>query len=37
LKKTFVARKPRTYISITLKGHQAFEEHVAALEDILRT
>jgi len=33
--KTFVARKPRTYISTTVKGRKAFEEHVTALERIL--
>ena len=33
--KTFVARKPRTYVTATLKGRMAFEEHVKALEQIL--
>jgi DNA-binding MarR family transcriptional regulator len=34
--KTFVERKPRTYISATAKGRKAFQEHVAALESILK-
>ena len=33
--KTFVARKPQTYLSATPVGRQAFAEHVAALEAIL--
>ncbi len=36
LKKTFVARKPRTYASATSRGRRAFEDHVAALEAIMR-
>ncbi len=35
LEKTFVARKPRTFIAMTEKGRQAFEDHVNALEQIL--
>ena len=35
LTKTYVDRKPRTYVSITSKGRVVFEEHVAALEEIL--
>jgi DNA-binding MarR family transcriptional regulator len=35
IEKTFVARKPRTFISATAKGRAAFEEHVAALKRIL--
>jgi DNA-binding MarR family transcriptional regulator len=34
--KTFIERKPRTYISATEKGRKAFQEHVAALESILK-
>lgn len=34
--KTFVARKPQTYLSATPLGRQAFAEHVAALEAILQ-
>ncbi len=33
--KTFVARKPRTYVVVTSQGQRAFEEHVAALEAIV--
>ncbi len=36
LSKTFVARKPRTYASATTRGRRAFEDHVAALEAIMR-
>lgn len=35
LQKTFVARKPRTFISATKHGRLAFQAHVAALEVIL--
>ena len=35
LEKTFVARKPRTFVATSKKGRQAFEEHVEALEQIL--
>ncbi len=36
MEKTFVARKPRTYVRATGKGHDAFQGHIAALEQILR-
>ena len=36
LSKTFVARKPRTYVSATSRGRRAFDDHVAALEAIMR-
>jgi DNA-binding MarR family transcriptional regulator len=35
--KTFVDRKPRTYIASTAEGRQVFQDHVKALESILRT
>ncbi len=35
IEKVFVARKPRTYISVTQKGRAAFENHVKALKEIL--
>jgi len=35
--KTFVERKPRTYISATAEGRRVFDEHVAALESILKS
>lgn len=36
LSKTFVARKPRTYVSATSRGRRAFDDHVIALETIMR-
>jgi len=35
VEKTFVARKPRTYLSLTKRGREAFGAHVAALRSIL--
>ena len=35
--KTFVDRKPRTYVSATAAGRKVFKEHVAALEAILKS
>ncbi len=35
VKKTFVARKPRTFITVTGKGRDAFEEHISALKQII--
>lgn len=35
IEKTYVARKPRTYIAVTTLGQNAFAEHVAALAEIL--
>ena len=37
VKKTFVERKPHTYISATAEGRKVFQEHVAALESILKS
>jgi DNA-binding MarR family transcriptional regulator len=34
--KTFVDRKPRTFISITSEGRRVFKEHVEALQAILK-
>ncbi len=34
--KTFVNRKPRTFVSATLEGRKVFQEHVATLESILK-
>ena len=36
ISKLFVERKPRTYISATAEGRKVFQEHVAALESILK-
>ena len=33
--KTFVARKPRTFIGATGKGQDAFAQHIAALKQII--
>jgi len=35
IEKTFIARKPRTFINATGKGRDAFEEHITALEAII--
>ena len=35
--KTFVERKPRTYVAVTAEGRKVFQEHVAALESILKS
>lgn len=34
--KTFVERKPRTYVAATDAGRKVFREHVEALESILK-
>ena len=36
VKKEFVERKPRSFISATAEGRKIFQEHVAALEAILK-
>lgn len=33
--KTFIARKPRTFISVTGKGRDAFDGHTEALKQII--
>lgn len=35
--KTFVGRKPHTYVAVTSEGRMVFKEHVAALEEILKS
>ena len=35
--KTFVARKPRTFIKATGRGRDAFAEHIAALKEIIHS
>ncbi|MGB2964004.1 MAG: transcriptional regulator [Anaerolineales bacterium] len=37
INKEFVERKPRTFISATTEGRKIFNEHVAALESILKS
>jgi DNA-binding MarR family transcriptional regulator len=36
INKLFVDRKPRTFISANIKGRKVFNEHVVALEAILK-
>ena len=36
LNKTFIERKPRTFVRATTEGRRAFQVHVAALEEILK-
>ncbi len=35
IEKTFIARKPRTFINVTGKGSDAFNEHIAMLKKII--
>ena len=35
IEKMFIERKPRTFIKLTGKGRDAFEEHIAALKEII--
>ena len=35
--KTFIERKPRTFVSATAEGREVFQEHVKALEFILKS
>jgi DNA-binding MarR family transcriptional regulator len=35
--KVFVERKPHTYVSASAAGRQVFQEHVKALESILKS
>jgi DNA-binding MarR family transcriptional regulator len=37
VKKTFVERKPRTYVSATDEGRRVFRDHVSALQEILKS
>lgn len=37
VKKSFVDRKPNTKYSMTQEGRKAFEEHLAALEKLIRS
>ena len=36
IKKEFVDRKPRSFISATQKGRKVFQDHVEALESIIK-
>ena len=35
VEKTFIARKPRTFIKVTGKGRDAFDDHITVLETII--
>jgi DNA-binding MarR family transcriptional regulator len=35
VEKTFVGKKPKTFLSVTKAGRRAFDNHVAALRAIL--
>ena len=35
--KTFVQRKPRTFVGATAEGRKIFQEHVTALQSILKS
>ena len=35
IQKSFISRKPRTFINVTGQGRDAFEEHITALEAII--
>ena len=37
IKKSFVGRKPNTKYFITKKGRKAFDEHIKALERLIRS
>ena len=37
LEKTFVAKKPCTFIGPTGKGYDAFNEHITALKEIIQS
>ena|ERR1700745_3712449 len=36
VKKTFVGRRPKTFLAITAEGREAFAAHVAALQAIIK-
>ncbi|MHC4927889.1 MAG: transcriptional regulator, partial [Planctomycetota bacterium] len=36
IEKVFVAKKPKTYISLSGKGRDALTEHIAALQQIVK-
>ncbi len=35
IEKKFISKKPKTFISASTKGRQQFEQHLAALKDII--
>ncbi len=36
INKTFIDRKPRTFVAVTPEGRKIFQQHVEALESILK-
>ena len=36
IKKKFVAKRPRTWISLTVEGRRAFEEYIVLLKKIVK-
>jgi len=36
IEKTFVARRPKTFVKATVSGRRAFDKHVAALQAMLK-
>ncbi len=36
VEKTFVGRRPRTYVSATAEGRKVYKEHITALEAIIK-
>jgi len=36
IEKTFIKRKPRTFINATGKGRDAFDEHTSVLKEIIK-
>ena len=37
IEKAFIAKKPRTFVKVTGKGRDAFDNHIAALKEIIQT
>ncbi len=36
-RKTFIGRRPKTFLQLTVKGRRAYEDHVEALKEIIET
>jgi DNA-binding MarR family transcriptional regulator len=36
VEKTFVGRRPRTYVAATTAGREVYKEHITALESIIK-
>lgn len=36
IQKTFVGRRPRTYVAATPEGREVYKEHITALESIIK-